>query len=107
MRVVWTDQAKDGKNWVANYIRRRFGYRYTKKFMQEVDKIVGIVKQQPNIGSFEPLLADLPTSYRSIVVSHLSKIVYYVNGDIIYIVDFWDVRREPDALASQVKGLTN
>lgn len=103
MRVVWTDQAKDGKNWVANYIRGRFGYRYKKKFMQEVDKIVEMVQQHPNIGSFEPLLADLPTAYRSIVVNHLSKIVYYTSGDIIYIADFWDVRREPDALAAQVK----
>ena len=103
MRVVWTEQAKDGRNWVANYIRSRFGYRYRLKFMQEVDKIIEIVKQHPNIGSFEPLLADLPTAYRSIVVNHLSKIVYYINGDIIYIADFWDVRHEPDALAAQVK----
>jgi len=103
MRIVWTDQAKDGKNWVANYIRSRFGYRYKKQFMQEVEKIVEMVKQHQNIGSFEPLLADLPRAYRSIVVNHLSKIVYYINGDIIYIADFWDVRREPNALASQVK----
>lgn len=39
--------------------------------------------------------------YRSIVVGTLNKIIYYVGSDVIYIADFWDVRREPKALAEQ------
>ena len=37
------------------------------------------------------------------VVTKLNKMVYYVDKNtIIYIVDFWDVRREPSTLANQV-----
>ena len=39
--------------------------------------------------------------YRSIVVGTLNKIIYYVDSDVIYIADFWDVRREPKTLAEQ------
>ena len=41
--------------------------------------------------------------YRSIVVNRLNKIVYWINDDVIEIVDFWDTRREPVAQAKQVK----
>jgi hypothetical protein len=39
----------------------------------------------------------------SIVVNRLNKIVYRIVDDLIEIADFWDVRREPESLAKQVK----
>lgn len=36
-------------------------------------------------------------------MNRLDKIVYYIDCDIIYIVAFWDVRRDPITLASEVK----
>ena len=41
--------------------------------------------------------------YRSFVMNRLNKIVYRIDDDVIYIVAFWDVRRDPDSLASEVK----
>ena len=55
------------------------------------------------IGHEEPLLAERPVVYRSYVMNHLDKIVYRIDGDIIYFVAFWDVRRNPTTLASEVK----
>ena len=103
MRVEWTDQAKKGRKQIADYIRDRFGLRHKRDFIQEVNKAVKMLMRLPNVGSVEPLLADLPKTYRSIVVNHLSKIVYRIDGDIIYIVAFWDVRRDPKALANEIK----
>ncbi len=31
------------------------------------------------------------------------RLVYRIDGDIIYIVDFWDTRREPVRQASQTE----
>lgn len=59
--------------------------------------------KHPNLGSVEPLLADLPKTYRSVVIDGLSKMVYFIEGDVIYIAAFWDCRREPKALADEVK----
>ena len=103
MRVEWTEQAKVGRKQVADYIRDRFGLRHKRDFIQEVNKAVKMLMRLPNVGSVEPLLVDLPKTFRSIVVNHRSKIVYRIDGDIIYIVAFWDVRRDPGTLASEVK----
>ena len=103
MRVEWTEQAREGRKQIAAYIRWRFGFKHAKIFMQEVNRTVKMLMHSPNIGAFEPLLADLPSAYRSIVINHLSKIVYRIESNAIYIVDFWDVRRDPKSLAAEVK----
>ena len=42
-----------------------------------------------------------PLTYRSVIINGLNKMVYRIDGDIIYIVDFWDTRREPVGQAAQ------
>ena len=49
------------------------------------------------MGKKEPLLEKELEGYRSIVVHQNYKLVYYVESDIIYIVDLWDTRRESRA----------
>lgn len=103
MRIEWTDRAVRGKQNVADYIRGRFGYKHKREFAQEVDRTARMLLRHPNLGTVEQLLADRPKTYRSVVIKGLSKMVYLIEGDIIYIVAFWDVRREPQALADEVK----
>ena len=71
--------------------------------MQEVRQTRRLIESSPNIGPVEPLLADRAVMYRSYVMNQLDKIVYRIDGDIIYIVAFWDVRRDPGTLANEVK----
>ena len=60
-------------------------------------------REMHKIGIVEPLLADRPVMYRSYVVNRLNKIVYRIVDDYIEIAAFWDVRRDPGVLASQVR----
>ena len=62
-----------------------------------------LIEDSPNIGPVEPLLADRAVMYRNCVMNRLDKIVYYIDGDIVYIVAFGDVRRDPVTLAGEVK----
>ena len=94
-RVIWLPLAKEGKKQVANYIRRQFGLKRKMAFMQEVDQTVRMLINQPNIGPIDPLYNDRAITYRSVIINGLNKLVYRIDGDIIYIVDFWDTRREP------------
>jgi len=55
------------------------------------------------LAPFDPLFADRPVAYRSIIINGLSKMVYRVDDDVIHIVGFWDTRQEPEAQAAQVK----
>ena len=57
----------------------------------------------PCIGLREPLMAERPEGFRSVVVHRNCKLVYYVDGDTVYIADVWDTRREPLIQADNVK----
>ena len=103
MKIEWTALAIRGKQNVADYIRNRFGYKRKRVFIQEVDRTARMLLDHPNLGPVEPLLADMPKTYRSVIINGLSKIIYFIGDDVIYIVDFWDVRREPKALSEEVK----
>ena len=103
MRVEWTDQAKEGRKKVADYIRNRFGLRHKKEFIQEVHNTVKLLLRNPNLGPIDPLFTDRRIAYRSTIVNGLSKMVYFIDGDTIYIAAFWDTRQEPEAQAAQVK----
>ena len=103
MRAKWTDLAKEQRRQIADYIRREFGLKRKKKFMQEVDHTVRMLMQSPGIGPIEPLFADRPKAYRSVIINGLNKLVYYVENDAIYIEAIWDTRQEPEEQAAQVK----
>lgn len=95
MIVKWFPDAKNVMKQTASYIQTQFGAISCKIFLREMVRIEKLLRENPNLGYVEPLLSNLPKTYRSIVVRKLNKIVYYVDDDTIYIVDFWDVRREP------------
>ena len=73
------------------------------KFMCKVDEVGVLLADNPYLGPVEPLLADLPSGYRSIVVAKLNKIIYRIVDNRIEIADLWDCRREPETLAGQLK----
>lgn len=103
MRVIWLEQADKALAQTANYIAAEHGRLAMEKFMQKVDEVGILLEDNPCLGPVEPLLADRSSVYRSVVVAKVNKIVYRVADDRIEIADFWDVRREPESLAGQVR----
>ena len=103
MKIIWQTPAIVGKRQVTAYIRRRFGIERVKQFRLDVDQTVQMVIHHPNIGSIDPLFDDRPKTYRSVIINGLSKMVYSIDDETIYIVAFWDTHREPKKQAEQVK----
>lgn len=101
MKVKWTEHAKEQQKQIADYICNRFGFRSARKFKQEVERTTQMIGSQPNIGSIDPLYADRPFAYRSVIINGLSKMVYRIDDDAIRIVGFWDCRQEPQNQAAQ------
>ena len=101
MKVIWDPAAKQAKQQIAEYIRKQFGIGRVKKFRQEVDQAARLLMRHPNLGSIDPLYADRAVAYRSIIINNLSKLVYRIEEDIIYIAAFWDCRREPTNQAAK------
>ena len=103
MRVVWDPQAKETRTQVANYIRREFGAKRKTRFLQEVRDMTQQLKRSPGIGQIDPLFRDRARTYRSVIINGLNKLVYFTEGDILYIAGFWDTRMEPEDQANKVK----
>ncbi|MBQ6772271.1 MAG: type II toxin-antitoxin system RelE/ParE family toxin [Bacteroidales bacterium] len=101
MRVVWYPEAAKRLRQVVSYIQTEYGSKSCTKFLKEAYRTERLLAGNPCLGPVEPFLADAPVQYRSIVVNRLNKIVYWINGDVIEIVDFWDTRREPNKQAQQ------
>ena len=103
MKSVITELAKQQIRQIAKYIRSEFGKERRDEFMKEVRRTRHLIEDSPNIGPVEPLLAERAVMYRSYAMNRLDKIVYRIDGDTIYFVAFWDVRRNPVTLADEVK----
>ena len=103
MKVVWSLQAKENLQQTSNYIRREFGKKSKQKFLDEVLHVASLLESNPYIGQVEPLLDEASVEYRSIVVNHINKLVYYIHENTLEIVVLWDTRREPKSLAKEVK----
>ena len=102
MKVVWSVQAKDCLQQTSNYIRKEFGKRSKQKFLDEVLHVASLLENNPYLGQVEPLLDEAPVKYRSIVINHINKLVYYIHENTLEIVVLWDTRREPKSLLNEI-----
>ena len=103
MKVIWTPQAWKGLQQTARRIRSEYGLSARVKVMQNMLDTAALLQKHPHLGPVEPLLAHRTRLYRSIVATPLNKLIYYVGDDTIEIAAVWDTRRDPAALAAEVK----
>ena len=99
MKVSWSKKAGDAVVQTSVYILDKFGPKASEDFIH----VSVLLESNPCLGPVEPLLAQKSKQYRSVVLNHLNKIVYYIKGDTIRIAAFWDTRREPKAQADKLK----
>lgn len=93
MRVLWTKKAIAGWREVADYILADFGAQAMQAFIERTVEAEGIISLLPSIGSVEWSDTQEGVVYRYVTINRRSKMLYYVDGDIIFIADFWDVRK--------------
>lgn len=103
MEVKWTDFA--AKKWqnTANKIYDEFGFIALQKFVEQTESWQQVLSQNPQIGGLELLLIHRKKEYRSIILSKLTKLVYFIENDCVIIANIWDTRREPLAQTRETK----
>lgn len=103
MNIIWSPSATEALVKTAAYIRKEFGSKSKKRFLDEIKHTAELLKDYPNLGIVESLLEGTPVLYRTIVVGRLNKLVYFINKQTIEIVALWDTRSEPEAQAEKLK----
>ncbi len=99
MNLVWDPRARENLYQIARYIQSKFGSKAKKNFIKSVRETESLLKNSPYLGQIDSLFADRTFTYRSIIINGLSKLVYFVANETIYIAAFWDTRSEPNKQA--------
>ena len=102
MKILWSLLAHASYTHIKDTIFEQFGYKAEQDFVISVDKAIKQTAEFPNSGKQELELAK-DGSVRSITIRKLSKIIYYVEDDTLYIADVWSTRQDPDYLKERFK----
>ena len=100
--VIWHPEATLSAAQTAEYIRLRDGELACESFINDIDEATETLKRFPTSSPEERLFRKNPLHFRSVPIQQLNKIIYRIDGDVIYIVDFWDTRMKPWTLVSRV-----
>ncbi|MBR2167698.1 MAG: type II toxin-antitoxin system RelE/ParE family toxin [Paludibacteraceae bacterium] len=95
--IKWSLLAYDAYQNIGDDIHKRFGNKAKSDFEKEVDETVRRLAKFPNLGKPEFKLAE-DGSVRSMPIRKLSKIIYFVDDDVMYIADVWATRQDPNYL---------
>lgn len=102
MKIIIDQIAEIKIRQTARYIHQKFGTTVRSNFITEIKRIVKLLNVNPCLGVVERYLEGAPVLYRSIVIQRRDKIIYWINDEIIEIVDFWDCLREPENQAKRL-----
>lgn len=98
--IVWSLLAYNAYKEIGDDIHQRFGYKAKSDYEKEVDETIKRLANFPNLGKQELDLAE-DGSVRSMSIRKLSKIIYFVEDDILHIADVWLTRQDPNYLTER------
>ena len=98
MQVIWSERAYIRRQAIEDYILYSFGFSALRHYEEEIDSWINTLTANPEAGPVEPILQNMRKEYRSFVIEEQTKGIYYVEDDLLVIVDWWDTRRELDTL---------
>lgn len=94
-RIEWTPTAKEAWEKIATYIFESFGINALLDYERQTEELMTTLAMNPSAFAPEPLLSDRAIPYRSTLIHRLTKVIYYADAEVVYIVHIWDTRQEP------------
>jgi plasmid stabilization system protein ParE len=104
MVVEWANTAKLQLKNIYIYYKEVAGTRIAHEIIHDIQKSARLLAGFPQMAAIELLLEDLPEDYRSLVVRHHYKVVYYVDeaNKKVVVVTVFDCRQNPDKLKNEI-----
>ncbi len=97
MTVKWSGLALEKWQVIADYIFSKFGFSGLQEYEEQTRQWEATISNNSAIGAIEPLLKSRARCYRYVIIHHHTKMIYFVEDDIIVIANLWDTRQEPSA----------
>lgn len=94
-KLRWHPKASADLNRIVRYCSQKFGKSAARQVRNHVWHDAELLQTHPQLGRVEPLLVGCTSlEYRSLVVDKVTKIIYTVHREYVYIHLLWDVRRD-------------
>jgi plasmid stabilization system protein ParE len=103
MNVEWTPQARSAVIETMIYIEETFGTKTMLDFADAIAESEMYLARDPYMFKIEPLLESCADTFRSLLVKKINKIIYRIDNNCVYIVDFWNLRMSPKKLQNRIK----
>ncbi len=104
MKLFLTEKVKRALKENMLYAEREFGTNVARRFYKNVIQTASLLELFPYMAPLELLLKDRRYEYRSLCIQPHFKLIYRVDeaNRIVYGVDFWDTRRDPNQLTTKL-----
>ncbi len=102
MTVVWLARADERLTGIFVYLKEVAGVRTAQKITAKIGARTRILAANPHAGPSEETLADMSEGFRYLVEGNY-KIVYYAEGEMVYVVTVFDCRRDPAFMRGEVR----
>lgn len=103
MNVEWTPQARSAVIETMIYIEEFFGTKAMSDFADAIAESEMYLARDPYMFKIEPLLESCADTFRGLLVKKINKIIYRIDNNCVYIVDFWNLRMSPKKLQNRIK----
>lgn len=98
MKIKWLDTAREDLLAIYGWYVRE-NPTAAAKLCRGILKSVDALADQPRLGHAEPLLEGLDYEFRSFLsASRIHRIIYFIDGDAVFIFRIWDCRQNPGKL---------
>ena len=74
------------------------------KILKDIYDAVLPLQNFPQMAAIEPLLSDLPITFRSLIVRSIFKVIYFIDEEkeVINIATIWDCRQDDKRMKDEV-----
>lgn len=103
MKLYWRIAARQSYFKIAAFIKLNFGRSARDHFVETVKEWTDLLCKHPEMGAIDPLFADRPETYRYVIIANRSRMVYRIIENSIFVLAFWDCRRDPESQAKKVE----
>lgn len=90
-QIIWTPQAEKTLTQIVEYLEENWTEKEVKKLFVKIDKTISLIQQNPKVFR---CLSKKSSLYEALVTKQ-NVLIYKIINDCIYLITFWDTRRNP------------
>jgi plasmid stabilization system protein ParE len=90
LKIRWSKEAKSTFENVLDYLRANWTHKEIEKFVSKTNAVLNVISLQPYL-----FKASAHKRVRKAVINKQNSLFYLVRESEIYLLSFWDNRRDP------------